>query len=432
MKERNGRHADGDRRRDRRAARGGGVFSALTHRDYALFWSGALVSNVGNWIQTTALMWYVNEVTGSSSWVAAVNLAAYLPVLLFVFLAGLVADAYDRKRVVIVTMAVQMVCSLALALTKSFDVLGLPLILSCVFVTGIAYTFSAPAGVSFLPELVPEKDMMNALSLGTAQFNIGRVVGPALGAIVISGWSVAGAFYINAISFLAIIITFSLVRPLRPQVRAPLENVWKEMGDGFRYTFAYPWRVAVLLSLGAVTFFGFSCTVLFPALARQVLRGGSGTYGLLLSMVGLGAVAGAPLVTYLGGRVPESSIIRWSCLGVGAFTCAMSLSRATWLSCLIGVGLGCCFLMMGSAVNTVLQARSELEMRGRMVSMYSLMWMGLFSIGGQLAGYVSDAWSPPWTFALGGAICLALAALLFALPRLTEGARSSLGIEHIP
>lgn len=412
-------------------SRAAGLFSALTHRDYAIFWSGALVSNIGNWIQTTALMWYVHQVTGSNSWVAAVNLAAYLPVLLFVLFAGLVADAYNRKRIVIMTVVVQMVCALALALGKTFNGLSLALIMISVFVAGTAYTFSAPAAVSFLPELVPDEDMTSALSLSTAQFNVGRV-GPALGALILAAWSVSGAFYLNVVSFIAVIAAFSIVKPRRVQVKVPMENAMSKIGDGLRMVTHYRWRLVILLALGAATFFGFSCTVLFPAIARQTLHGGAGTYGLLLSMLGLGAAVGAPLVTWLHRSVPERSIIKWSCLGVGVSLAMLSLSRATWLSAIICAIIGCCYLMMGASVNTVIQARSEREMRGRMVSLYSLMWLGMFSVGGQLIGYISDAWSLTGIIMVGGIVCVVLAVVLFAASGATRGAESALGVEVLP
>ena len=301
-----------------------------------------------------------------------------------------------------------------------------------VFVAGTAYTFSAPAAVSFLPELVPEEDMTSALSLSTAQFNIGRVVGPAIGAIILASWSVGGAFYINTLSFIAVIAAFSIVKPRRKQIKEPMEHALSKIGDGFRYVFAYRWRLAVLLSLGAATFFGFSCTVLLPGIARQVLRGQAWTYGLFMCVLGLGAAIGAPLVTWLHKYVPEKTIIKWTCLGLGASLVLLSVSRATWLSAVACAAIGGCYLMMGASVNTVIQARSERVMRGRMVSMYSLMWLGMFSIGGQLAGYVADAWSLTGVVTMGGIVCLALSVLLFAVPGLTGAAESALGVEPVP
>ncbi|MBU1672338.1 MAG: MFS transporter [Actinobacteria bacterium] len=407
-----------------------GLLAALGQRNYALFWSGALLSNIGNWIQTTALLWIVRESTGSNSWVAAVNLAAYLPVFLFALLAGVAADVYDKKRIVLITMGVQLLCALALGVSSSLGSATLPVIITTVFVAGVAYTFSAPAGVSFLPELVREEDMMSALSLSSAQFNIGRVVGPAVGAVILSAWSATAAFYINAVSFAFIIGAFILVRPLRPQERASRGATLRKVAHALEYAIEFPWRAYTLLALGAATFFGFSCTVLFPSLAKDVLGGRAGTFGLLMSMLGLGAAVGAPLVTYLQRRLAERAVIKAAILALGVLLVCLSLSRWVWLSAVLAAFIGCSYLMLGASVNTVLQARSRKDLRGRMVSLYSMMWLGLFGLGGQLIGLLADAWSVTAMFALGGATCVALAALLFAFGGLIEGACSSLGVEE--
>jgi len=406
----------------------GGGLSALGHRDYALFWSGALISNVGTWVQATALLWQVKETTGSNAWVGAVNMANFIPILIFVLFAGYVADTFDRKRVIYVMFAVMMLSALTLGIAQSFGFISLPLILGMVFISGTAYTFSAPAGVSLLPDLVPEKDMMNALALSTAQFNIGRVLGPALGAVIVAVWSVSGAFYVNALSYVFIIAAIAAVQPRAPVVERPRGEMLKRIGEAFRIVGRNRWMLAVLLALGAVTFFGFSLTVLYPSVAREVLGKGEGAYGLLLSFTGLGAALGAPLVTCLSGRLPENQIVKISTLGIGVFLVGFSFSRAYWLSCVLTVGIGCSYLMLGACVNTLLQARSSHEMRGRMVSIYSMMWLGMFAVGGQLVGYLGDAVSVEGAILFGGAACLAVAAVLILAPGLTSGADSSLGV----
>jgi len=406
----------------------GGSLSALGHRDYALVWSGALLSNIGTWVQSTALLWYVKDTTGSNSWVGAVNMANYVPILLFVLFAGYVSDAYNKKRVILLTFAVMMAASLALGITRSLDAGSLPLILALVFVSGTAYTFGAPAGVSFLPSLVPDEDMMNALALSSAQFNIGRVAGPALGALIVASWSVAGAFYANALSYVFIIAAIVAARPRRVEMDRPRGNVLGHIGEGFVQVARNRWMLTVLLALGVVTFFGFSMTVLYPAVAMDVMGRREGAYGLLLSFTGLGAAVGAPLVTKLGGRLAEGTIIKVSALGMGAFLAAFSFSRTFWLSCALSVGIGCFYLMLGACVNTLVQARSSPEMRGRMVSFYSMMWLGMFALGGQFVGYLADATSVEGAILMGGIACLLVAALLILLPGITAGADSSLGI----
>jgi MFS family permease len=363
--------------------------------------------------------------------VAAVNLANFLPVLLFVLFAGLLADSKDRKHIIIVTFAVLCASATVLAVSSTLKAMTLPLIMITTFVAGTAYTFSAPAGVSFLPTLVPKEDMLNALALSNAQYNIGRVIGPAIGTIIISAWSVSAAFYINAVSFLFVICAVLIVKPRAKQQTRPVTRPFARIGEGIRYVFQSRWRPTILLSLGLATFVGFSTTVLYPSLAKSVLGGGSWTYGLLMSFLGVGAVVGAPLVTRLNRTVPESSILKWSALGIGAFLVGLSCSRLTWLSCLLSAGIGCCYLAMCSAVNSCNQARSPLGMRGRMVSMYSLMFLGMFSVGGQFIGFLADAWSVPPVFLYSGVFCVLISLFLFAFPGLTRDARSTLGIEEI-
>ena len=184
----------------------------------------------------------------------------------------------------------------------------------------------------------------------------------------------------------------------------------------------------MLLALGAVTFFGFSMTVLYPAVVKEVLGREEGAYGLLLSFTGLGAVMGALLVTRLSSRMAEKDIVKGSAMGLGVFLLCFSFSSTYWLLCLLTLGIGGCYLMIGASVNTVVQARAGHDMRGRMVSFYSMMWLGMFAVGGQFAGYLGDTTSVQKAILVGGVACVAVAVLLILVPSLTTGADSSLGI----
>ncbi len=317
-----------------------GVFAALGHRDYALFWSGALVSNIGNWVQTTALFWYVKEYTHSDAWVGAVNLANYLPVLIFVLWSGYVADILDRRRLIMATQAVMMLCALALGLCTTFGVAHLPAIMIIAAVAGIAFTFGFPPIQAILPDLVPREEMLNALALSSAQFNLGRVVGPALGALILAWWSVGSAYYINAFTFLFVIGAIWLARTHAEPSQVEHQHPLVHIEEGLRYVRDRRWMMAILAALGIASFFGFSSMVLFPALARDVLGRGSGTYGLLLTLAGLGAAAGAPLVTYLCRYLAEREIVKLGCLGLGLSLLGLSLSRTVWLSCIFSAGVG--------------------------------------------------------------------------------------------
>jgi MFS family permease len=414
---------------DRGALLHGGVFTALGHRDYLLYWSGALASNIGTWVQTTALFWYVRERYHSDAWVGAVNLANYLPVLFLVLYAGFLADVTDRKRMIMVTQGVMLLSALALGICMSLGVADLPVIMSLAAAAGVAFAFSFAPIQALLPDLVPEGEMLNALALSSAQFNLGRVIGPALGALIISAWKIEAAFYLNAASFALVIMAVAATRPRAKVKEASRGEAWCHIREGLRYVAGRRWMLTALAVMAVASFFGFSSMVLFPALALEVLGRGPGTYGLLLTSVGLGATAGAPLVSLLDRRLREGEVARLSCLMLGLCLVGLAASRLYWLSCVAAAGMGCFFLMLGSAVNTALQARSEHDLRGRVVSVYIMSYIGIFPLGGQVLGWLADWRSTSLALGLGGGVCVLTGVALFLLPGLLRDADSRLGVQ---
>jgi MFS family permease len=371
----------------------------------------------------------MSQRTGSSGWVGAVNLMNYLPVLLLVLFAGYFADTYDRRKVIVFSLSLQTLCALVLGLLVTFNADTNAAILIVVGVMGVALAMGFPAWLSVLPDLVSEDDMMSALSLSAAQFNLGRVIGPAIGIIVLRIWSPAGAFYLNAVSFLFVIVAVLLGRTKTPAGRLEPGRLRSHLVAGFRYVRARSWMIWVLVALGIGSFFGFSTLVLMPALARNVLHGGSSTYSLLLVMMGIGAAIGAPLVTWLDRQFPEKTVIKASLMALGLLLALMSASRWTWLSCIAAVGLGGAYLMLGSAANTVLQANSDRDMRGRVVSIYIMVYVGAFPLGGMLMGLLADRIdSTRITYLIAGICCVVGAAVFYLMPSLIREASSPEGI----
>jgi MFS family permease len=397
----------------------GGVFSALGRRDYRVLWSGAFVSNVGTWVHTAVLLWLVKDMTGSNAWVGAVNMASYLPVLIFVLPAGSLADYLDRKKLILWGQVVMMAGALALAVLTTVGLDSLPAIMVTTGVMGIAFALNFPAWQSVLPDLVPREDLLNAIALSAAQFNLARFIGPAIGGLIVV-WSAAAAFYFNALSFLFVIVALLLVRTETPGYPRPPEGMTEHIKEGVRFVLGFKWMVTLLVSVAVISFFGFALIVLVPSLARDVLGRGSGGYGLLLGILGLGAFAGAPLVTYLGERVGERNVMRVSALTLGLSMTALSFSRAYWLSCVLLFGVGMSFLMMSASINTLLQGDVDREIRGRIMSLFIMMLVGVFPIGGQVLGLISDATSTPTAILIGGSACTALALVLLAFRGLTD------------
>lgn len=402
--------------------------SAFRHRDFRLLWPGTLVSYTGTWIQISALLWYVKSITGGSdSWVAVVNMASYLPVFLFVPFAGSLADQVNRKKLIVVNQVIMMACSFALAATIDLGRGTLPVIMILVAVNGISVTFNLPAWQAIVSDLVPTEDLLNGIALTSAAVNMAEFVGPAVAGIILGIWSVSGAFYINGVSFLFVIVAVLLMRTRTPPGPPPPEGTLRHIGEGFRYVIGNRWALAVLVAFGIASFFGLSYVVLMPAVTTDLLGRQEGAYGLLLGMMGLGAVACAPLIGFLGRRIPENRMIRVSALLFGLFELGLGLSNTYWISLLMTVGLGGSFLVLGSAVNEVLQARAERDMRGRMMGFYTMMFLGVFPLGGLLLGALSDLKGPGFALSVGAAAVIAMSVVLTALPGLTAEARSDLG-----
>jgi MFS family permease len=397
----------------------GGVLSALGRRDYRVLWTGALVSNIGTWVHTAALLWFVKSITDSNSWVGAVNLASYLPVLLFSFIAGSLADYRDRKSLIIWSQVVMMLGAFTLGVLTWLEHATLPSIITITAVMGTAFAFNFPAWQALLPDLVPRDDLMNAVALSAAQFNLARFLGPLLGGVIVI-WSVAAAFFLNSASFLFVIGALLLIKTATPGYPAPAEGIWVHIKEGLTFVRRRRWMVSMLVAIGVASFFGLSVLVLMPSIARDVLHRGPGAYWLLLGMMGGGAVMSAPLVTYLGGRFPERNIVKACALGLGLSIIALSFSRTYWLSCLINVALGGSFLMMSASINTALQGKITREIRGRVMALYIMSMVGAFPIGGQVQGIIADRTSTPTALLVGGCACVAMALVLTCFPGLTR------------
>jgi len=289
---------------------------------------------------------------------------------------------------------------------------------------GGAFTFGFPAWKTLLPDLVPKDSLLNALALSSAEYNIGKVVGPALGALILTTWSAAGAFYVNAASFLFVIgaILHSRVKTPGGEVPPARETYGRLLKRGM-YVWRTKWMLKILVTLGIVSFFGFSYTILYPAFAQDVLKGGSGAYSFLLVFTGLGAVAGAPLVTVLNRRFKARDIIRGSLLCFSLFLLGFSFSHTYWLSSLLAIGMGCANLMTGSTISTVLQARAEPDMRGSVTSYFIMMSMVLSGFGAQFMGALADIrHSPQMAMQVGGVVVLLLAFAVIAAPSILREA----------
>ena len=396
------------------------ALSAFFVRDFRFLWAGAFVSNVGTWIHNTALFWVVKERTGSDAWVGLVNLAQFLPVFLLVLVAGSLADTLDRKKMILYTQTAMMLGALALAVLFSLGQCTLPAILGITAFMGIAFVFNFPAWRAIVTDLVPPDIILNAVALDAAQFNMARFLGPMLGALVLALWGATPAFYLNALSFMAVIAALLAIKTRTPPVSREGSGLCRHIGEMMAFAWKNPWARNLLAVMGVSSLFGLTYLVLLPGVAKDVLRGGSTAYGILLGATGLGAGVSAPLVTALNRRFREVTIIRWAALAGALALVAFALSRSLPLSASISFLLGASFLMLSSSINAVLQSGVERNMRGRIMSLYILAFQGLYPLGGLLMGFVSDRTSPTDALLLGGTVCLFMGLMLFLFPDILE------------
>lgn len=399
---------------------GARAFSAFFVRDFRFLWAGAFVSNVGTWIHNTALFWLVKERTGSDAWVGVVNLAQFLPVFLLVLAAGALADTLNRKRLILATQAAMMAGALALAVLSSLDLVNLPVIVGLTAFMGVAFVFNFPAWRAIVTDLVPPDLILNAVALDAAQFNMARFVGPMLGALVLAVSGATLAFYLNAVSFMAVIVALFAIRTKTPPLRGKKGALVRQIAEIISFSWRNPWVRNHLGVMAVSSLFGLTYLILLPGMARDVLRGGSTVYGILLGATGLGAAISAPLVTAINRRFREASIIRWSALAGSLALVAFALSRQLFLSAFLSFLLGASFLMLSSSINAVLQSGVERNMRGRIMSLYILVFQGLYPLGGLLMGFVSDRTSPVDALLLGGMVCLFMSTMLFLFPDTLE------------
>ncbi len=388
------------------------LFPALSHRNFRLFYIGFVVSLLGSWMQRVALSWLVLDLTDSAFYVGLVDAVSMLPVLFFTLWAGVVADRFPRRAIVLMTQTGAMVFSAILAALVFVQVITVWHVLVLATLIGLANAFDIPARHALMVDLVGKEDLTNAIALNSSAFNATRVVGPAIAGAVIGIIGVAICFLVNSVSFLAVIVALVLLRLPGFQPRAGLRSPWKELGEGFRYITSDVRSRTLVLNIAAFSIFGVPVFVLMPVMTRDVLGLGADAYGWMMSAVGVGALAGALGLAIFGHRLPRGRLLSIAAAAFGMFDVAFALSRSLTFSLVALVMLGFSMIIMTALTNTLLQTIAPDELRGRVASFYAWAFLGIAPFGALQAGWMAERIGTPNALAIGGTVCVVAAALL--------------------
>ena len=391
-----------------------GGLRALNHRDFRLFFTGQLISLVGTWMQSVGQSWLVLELTNSPFKLGVIGALQFGPMLFFSFVAGAIADRVPKRRLIISTQTALMLQAFvlsALAWTGHVQYWHVAVLAS---LYGFATTLDMPTRQSFIVEMVGKGDLMNAIALNSAMFNGARIVGPAAAGLLVARYGVAPAFFLNGVSFLAVIIAlFGMQAEGLPHPRTG-KSVVQDILAGVRYAAGIP---LVSLNLGLALFvslFVVNHNVLVPLLARDVLHEGAQGFGFLMAALGLGAVAGAIALAVLGSRQPRLVILIGAAILSAVTVLVVSVLRQFWPAA-IALGLvGFFQIVFMASCNSTLQMTVPDRLRGRLMSLYAFVFAGMSPIGSFLAGSMAQVFGVSATFAAGGGLgLLSVLALTF-------------------
>lgn len=388
----------------------GFTFRALKHRNYKLFFFGQCISLIGTWIQQIAVSWLVYRLTHSALLMGFIVFCSSLPSLLLSPFAGVFVDRINKYKALIVVQALFMLQAFILAVLTMTGVINIWHVICLNIFAGFIMTFDMPLRQAFVVKLVEgSEDLVNAISLNSTIFNLARLIGPAVAGILIAKTGEGICFLVNSLSFIAVIISFFMMEINVPVQRAYKSDVLKELSEGVKYAFnSIPIRI-IILYMGTVSLFGMFYPLLMPIYAKEILHGDAQTMGFLMSSAGIGALFGA---LYLAGRKSINGLEKWVSLASLLFALGLlglnfvdKFPLALGLLFMIGFG----FVIIMASCNTLIQHLVEDDKRGRVMSLYTMAFMGTAPFGSLCSGAIAHNIGVPHTFLLSGLIMLVVA-----------------------
>jgi MFS family permease len=430
---------------------------ALRHRDFRLFWTGNFLSNIGTWMQNIAQGWLVLKLTNSAFWLGLVGFASSVPILFFALIGGVIADHVNKRKLLMITQSAMMLFAFAMAGLTWFHLINVQAIVFLALGTGIAMSLNTPSYQALVPRLLPREDLTNGIALNSAQFNMSRVIGPTLGGFAMALVGEAGNFFLNGLSFLAVIVALTRIHYSEPfvpeqqgdpfaandaavansnspanstastaanpiiagtakpagtsianssvargdfRVPAALKiGIWQKMKQGFAYVFSHPEMSSLIFLVAIGSLLAIPYLTFVPYFARDVLHTDESGLGLLMACSGAGAFAGAITIASLTRHQRRGRFVLRGSIGFFTAIMAFTFSRNFYLSGLLLMAAGYCMIITAATINSLLQHLAADHMRGRVMSIYSTAFLGLPPIGCLIAGSLSHLFTAPHVIA---------------------------------
>jgi len=382
-----------------------GTFASLQIRDYRLLWWGMIVSNIGTWMQMVAQGYLVYQMTHSPFALGLVGFVRAVPVFTFSLFAGVVADRVDRRKLLIVTQSLAGVFALILGILTSMGVITVWMIMVLAFLSASVAAFDNPTRQALVPDIVGKEYIANAVALQSAAFNGTGILGPSLAGLLLGFIGIAACFYINAISFLAVIVALFLMSSV-PNRTMRKQTMLENLREGFAYVRGNRTVAALLILIGLVGLLGRPYTQLMPAVQRDVLHVGATGLGVLLAFSSIGALIGALAIASLSNFTHRGLLLTISIGAFGAALIGFATSRSFPLSLGLLVIVGGAATMSMSTTNMMIQLNVPAEFRGRIMSMYTMIAMGMMPLGSMILGTIANFIGVPETLMFGGLGCL--------------------------
>lgn len=400
---------------------------ALRHRNFRIYYTGQAISMIGTWVQSIANTWLAWQLSGSTAITGLVGFMGHIPMLVVAPFAGVLGDRFDRRRLLFLVQCLLIVQSVILALLVGFDRITITLLVSIVFTIGLLNAVETPTRQSFFVQLIDDRaDLPNAIALNSVLMNATRLVGPALGGLLIASTSETVCYTVNALLTVAVLTSLARIRIAEKKSASatPAQGFLAQLLEGWRYAFGLPVIVALLVIIGVISFTISPYVTLMPAIVVRSFQGGSELVGYFIASVGLGAFIGA---LRLAARKNVRGMAKWIAIAAvvaGTATIGFALSRTVWLSLSFMALLGFGFITAGATINTILQSIVDDDKRSRVVALYTASFIGAAPLGHLWSGWLADHIGAPFTFLLNGSVCL-LAGLVFAwrLPQFRDALR---------